>query len=400
MDPKIKKKHLLIATDNFFPRWDGIVRFLLEILPKLSEKYKVTVIAPQFNMTPEDLQKESLRKDYTVVRCRNFNFMIGDFPPARPELKKISKLTSEADIVFTQTIGPIGASTIYYAKKHNKRVAAFTHSLEWDLVAKSIGVPDFLRRGAHGLTKRIAKFLYNKCDMMLVPSMEVSEIMTWMRIKSRKKIVHLGTDTNRFVPPKDKEIAKKNIDIDPKKYVIGFCGRLGREKNLITLHRAFLRLEKSRKDVMLLIVGDGVKEIRQLFENKKNIKFVGMQDDVAPFLQAMDIYVLPSLTETSSLSTMEAMSSGCACISTPVGYVKDYIIEGYNGMFFPPEQPYVLSRKIEALLDEPEKIKKIGENARKTMVNEYAWSRTIEEIEAGLDELASMSDRSKKDEEE
>ncbi len=382
-----KKKKLLIGTDNYLPRWDGISRFLIEVVPKLAEIYDITIVAPKFDMTKEDLIKEARKKDFKITRFDNFGFKIGDFPPAKPVLRQIAHLCKEADLVWTQTIGPIGAATIYYAKKQNKKVAAYLHSLEWDLVAKSIGVHEIFKRSAHGLTKRIAGILYNKCDLLLVPSLEVSEIVSWQRIKTKKQVIHLGTDTNVFVPPKDKDDAKETIDILPGKFVIGFCGRLGREKSLITLHRAFLRLEKKRKDVVLLIVGDGIKEIRQLFENKPNIKFVGMQDNVVPFLQAMDIYVLPSLTETSSLSTMEAMACGCAVVTTPVGYVKDYIIEGYNGMFFPQEQPYVLSRKIEELLDKPEQIKKLGDNARKTIVNEYSWATTIAEIEKALEEL-------------
>jgi len=42
----------------------------------------------------------------------------------------------------------------------------------------------------------------------------------------------------------------------------------------------------------------------------------------------MDIYVLPSLTETTSLSTMEAMSCGAVPVTTPVGHLKEYIVEG------------------------------------------------------------------------
>ena len=48
-----EKKRLLIATDNFLPRWDGISRFLSEIIPRLTEHYEITVVAPDFG-TYED----------------------------------------------------------------------------------------------------------------------------------------------------------------------------------------------------------------------------------------------------------------------------------------------------------------------------------------------------------
>ena len=80
------------------------------------------------------------------------------------------------------------------------------------------------------------------------------------------------------------------------------------------------------------------------------------------------------------MATMEAMACECAVITTPVGYVKDYIIEGYNGMFFPQKEFFVLSKKIEKLLDDEKLVRKLGENGRKTIVNQYSWERTIKEI--------------------
>ena len=43
-----QKRRLLITTDNFLPRWDGISRFLSEIIPRLKETYEITVIAPDY----------------------------------------------------------------------------------------------------------------------------------------------------------------------------------------------------------------------------------------------------------------------------------------------------------------------------------------------------------------
>src|SRR3989338_2866386 len=296
------KKKLLIATDNFLPRWDGIARFLLEVLPALSKKYDITLLAPKFEGSRHIEEMENIAMT-NIIRIPTFKFVIGDFTPAKFEFRLIAKHVKEADFVWTQTIGPIGGAAIYIARKQNKKIMAYVHSVEWELVSKSIGVHEIFKKSARGITKKIAQFLYNRCDIMLVPSLEVAEIMSWQKIKTKKKVVHLGTDTKKFVPPKSRDEAKKNLGIDASKKVVGFVGRLGREKSLITLHRAFLRIHKKRDDIVLLIVGDGVPEIRRLFENKSGIIFVGSQDNVVPYLQAMDIFVLPSLTETSSLAT-------------------------------------------------------------------------------------------------
>ena len=163
-------------------------------------------------------------------------------------------------------------------------------------------------------------------------------------------------------------------------FVIGFCGRIGREKNLITLYRAFRRLERKYDNVKLLIVGKGIKDLEEEFSSSRNIIMVGSQDNVVPYLQTMDVFVLSSLTETTSLATMEAMACGIPPVVTPVGYVKEYIKERENGMLFPFKNPTVLAMKIEILYKDKELREYLGRKARETIVKNYNWKKTAKEI--------------------
>ena len=88
-------------------------------------------------------------------------------------------------------------------------------------------------------------------------------------------------------------------------------------------------------------------------------------ENVVPYLHAMDIFVMPSLTETSSLSTLEAMQCGIPVIATPVGHIKEYVESGYNGFLFPRQNPGILMEKIKTLVDNPALRKKLGNNAHK-----------------------------------
>ena len=377
------KKKLLIATDSFLPRWDGVARFLNEIMPKLSDEYEITVIAPKFSGKLKDF------KNIRVIRIPLSRIHVGDYIPAKFSIKKIINAVRYADIVWTQTIGPIGMPAILIARFLNKPIVAYIHSIEWDLFSKSISQKNPFRNSISFFTKAATRYLYNKCSLLMVPSLEVAEILNWHRIKTKKRIVHLGTDTLKFSPPEDKSIAKRNIGIDPKHVIIGFSGRIGREKDIVTLYRAFLRLRKLYDKIILLIIGKGVQELRLMLESKKDIIVVEYAEDIVPYLQAMDIYVMPSLTETSSLSTMEAMSCGLAVVSTPVGYIKGYIKNDYNGLFFSKQNSYELSKKLAVLLDDKKLRVKIGENARKTIIEFYNWSKTTNGIEQALKEIIS-----------
>ena len=73
---------LLIATDTFLPRWDGVSRFLSEIIPRLSKTYDITVLAPKF--------KGRLRKfNAEIIRFPLINIQFGDIEFCRPDFKEI-----------------------------------------------------------------------------------------------------------------------------------------------------------------------------------------------------------------------------------------------------------------------------------------------------------------------
>ena len=372
---KQEKKRLVIATDCFLPRWDGVTRFLLEILPRIREEFQITVLAPDFKG-----EKIKIR-DIEVIRYPLREMQFGDIYFSKFMYKEIKQEIEKADIVFSQTIGPIGLCGILAAKKLNKPIISFIHSIEWELTTKSV---KYLKGFTNITTRLLTRYLYNKCTLLLVPTQEVEEKLTVIGIKTPKEVINLGTDTKRFTPVENKEAAKKAVGIDPKDKVIGFCGRIGREKDIGTLYRAFRRVEKKHQNVKLLIVGEGLEE--ELFTETRNILHVGKQNNVVPYLQAMDIYVLPSLTETTSLSTLEAMACGIAVIATPVGYVKEYIKERYNGMLFPFKNSLVLSLKINILLENEKLREKIAKNGRKTVEEKFQWIKTAEKIKKLLKE--------------
>ena len=81
------------------------------------------------------------------------------------------------------------------------------------------------------------------------------------------------------------------------------------------------------------MVGDGTKKQVKEFKKIKNCKVTGFVPDVHEYLKAMDIFVMPSLTETTSLATLEAMACGLPVIATKVGYIKNYLVRNHNGLF-------------------------------------------------------------------
>ena len=375
----MEKLKVLMATDSFLPRWDGVARFLNEVLPRIALDFEITVLAPEFLGTFKPYEH------INVKRLKLSSRVFGDYTPARFHYREIKKEVSRADVVWTHALGPIGALAMFEAKRQGKPLIANIHIFEWELVHKSPGFNPLVSAIVYFVVRHFARFMYNRCDLIFVPSIEVAEILSFEKINANKRIIHLGVDHQKFVPPESKPDAKRLIGLNPEKVVIGYFGRLGREKDLLTLYRAYMRLRKTHESkVHLLVVGSGVPAVENIFRNKPGITYVPSQDDIVPYIQAMDIYCLTSLTETTSLSTLEAMSCEVAVIATPVGAVAEYVKHGKNGLLFSREDKYTLFTSMRQLADDPALRESLGSNGRKTVLYRFSWDLTVEEIKEVL----------------
>ena len=363
---------LLIATDNLLPRLDGISVFLDKIIPLLEKKIDVSVVAPDYGKYDYSYKNK-------VTKFKLVNVRLGDFFPSSVKLRKLAKLVKNCDVVFVQALGPIGIIASFFAKIYRKPLIRYNHSMEWELFPNSLNIK-YVQILANILTKIVSLITYNMSSRVLVPSIEHAELLTVIGIRPRKEVVHLGIDEKHYKPPKSKAIAKHELGIDPRTFVIGYAGRIGYEKNLITLYRAFKRISKKFNNVILLIAGGGHPKIEKLFTGKSNIILTGPKNDLLPYYQAMDVYVLPSLTETSSMTTMEAMATGLPVVVTPVGFIKEYIDDGVNGLLFPKKNSYILYKKLSHLIEHDASRDKLGRKARETMVEHYTWDDTVKII--------------------
>jgi 1,2-diacylglycerol 3-alpha-glucosyltransferase len=347
------KHKLLIATDSFLPRWDGPTRFLLNILPSIKNNLDITIVCPKF--------KGDIKfKDATILRLpiegKTYYY-------EKPNLKSINRLVREHDIIFANTLGPIGQKAIKCGGKLDKPVLNYVHSIQWNLLSKNRFL-EFLIR--YREIKKIKK-LYENCSMLISPSIHTAKTLEKQNIKTPKVVAKIGIDLDKFKPPEKKDSAKRKLSIDPEKKVIGFVGRLTKNKDINTLYRAFKKLELKHKNLLLLIVGRGNLKLERKFKHDENIRQIKLSNNIVPYLQAMDMFVQPSLTETSSLATLEAMACAIPVITTKTGDLKKYIKDKDNGLLFSRKNDTLLALKIEWLLKEEFVRSTIGLNARETV---------------------------------
>lgn len=359
-------KKVLIVADTYVPKIDGIMRFLMEVVPRLTS-LDITLLVPDFGKSL--YEKEIRLKVSRIISLSGYSPMRLSFS----NFRKIRDAVKAADVVFIQGPALISYVALRYARKFDKKIVQFVHLIMWELYANHL--PRWLRWCAGMLRWLTISRWYNLCDILIVPYRGLVSELEALGVTAQKKVVRLGVDINQFAPA-DKVAAKQKLGIEPHVLVIGYVGRISYEKNVAVLLDAFQRIKKEF-NVLLMIVGSGVH--MKMFENVNGVKLAGFQPDVVPYLQAMDVFVMPSLTETTSLATLEAMSCGIPVITTRVGFLKDYVRRGYNGLTFPRGNTYTLVMHLRKMLSEPHMRATLGEHARQT-AHSFLWDNTARKL--------------------
>ncbi|HUE03338.1 MAG TPA: glycosyltransferase family 4 protein [Bryobacteraceae bacterium] len=165
--------------------------------------------------------------------------------------------------------------------------------------------------------------------------------------------IHLcynGIDTGSFYPQRgSRPEALRNAAL-----VVGVVCSLRPEKGLSTLLDAFAALRACVPAVKLAIVGGGpcLAELQQracLLGIFPDCIFEPATPQVAAWLRAMDIFVLPSLSEALSNSLMEAMACGCCVAASRIGGNPELVIHGETGMLFTPRDVTELAEVLRLL---------------------------------------------------
>lgn len=142
----------------------------------------------------------------------------------------------------------------------------------------------------------------------------------WMFRGASYRVINNAVDTAKYTySPEMRNQMRKQLGIRPDAPVIGHVGRFDAVKNHTFLLDCFLQIRKQRDDAILLLVGDG--GLRQQIQEKAmacgladSVIFTGLRRDVPELMQAMDVFVFPSLYEGIPLTLIEAQAAGLPCL--------------------------------------------------------------------------------------
>jgi glycosyltransferase involved in cell wall biosynthesis len=199
----------------------------------------------------------------------------------------------------------------------------------------------------------------------------------------RRFFIPNGVNLSRYAPasPSQKQALRQSLGLGSGPIAV-YMGRLETEKRINHLVSVWPNIRQVHPDAELLLLGKGSEEAELRAAAGEGVKFMGRIDDVLPYLQAADMFVLPSITEGLSNSLLEAISTGLAAIVTPVGGTTDVIEHGETGWLITPDDPASLQSALLTLAaDEPLR-QKLGQQARERAIKDYALPQTADRLVA------------------
>jgi colanic acid/amylovoran biosynthesis glycosyltransferase len=197
--------------------------------------------------------------------------------------------------------------------------------------------------------------------------------------------VPLGIDATEFAPVRDKTVSSPPH--------ILCVGRLAPEKGQSLLLEAIAALSAAGFPLRLRFVGDGPD--RKFLERRAaelgiatSIEFAGWVDErcLMALYADSDLFVLPSLAEGIPMVLMEAMAMQIPCVAPRISGIPELIEDGIEGMLYAVADIEDLTRNIRTLLESPQRMQRIAEQARIRVMRDYDMARNTERFAAAIAE--------------
>jgi len=242
--------------------------------------------------------------------------------------------------------------------------------------------------------------LYNYLDCIVVNNSPMRDLMRDMGVTSRIEVIQNGVNLQRFsISRRNPEAMalRHNLGIGDDEMMITTVGAVMPRKGSDLLLEAWSRINAARKNTHLVYVGprrdlelngqdvfnERLEKLRAESGNPERVHFVGLADNVESYLQASDLFVLPSQREGMPNSVIEAMACGTPVVITPfLGLSSDLGAAGKQYLLADFDA-HSLAATMEALLDDHSMRETLSRQGR-------AWIETTMDLQHSLDRYANL----------
>jgi glycosyltransferase involved in cell wall biosynthesis len=350
----------------------------LEKMGVIIKVFTTSAIAQTGRERTEFFEKKS--NNYTIFRFHSYL----KFREYRISLKMIPFLLKNAkdiDIFHSNAIRSyqedIGSFVSIIKKKPLVITPHGAIAINWDFSDK---IPKMLYDKSLGYLKR--KLL--NPHFIAVGKNEIPIIKKYGVDDDHIHHIPNGVNTEIFKPV-DSSNLKKKYNLEGFDIIL-YVGRIAKGKGVDILLEILHFIIKKRKNVKLLIVGDDsgyfpvVKDLIQKYNLAKYVIFPGYisKNRLPEYYSIADLFVYPSRQEIFGLTLVEAGACGKAVIGSDIMGPSEIIIDGKTGFTSDFKDPSKLSELIIELLNDKDRLVKMGKNGQELVKSKYSWKRTAE----------------------
>lgn len=233
---------------------------------------------------------------------------------------------------------------------------------------------------------RATRWLYNSASARIVTTGEKlrKQVIAETGVEAPRVVsIPTGIDLARFHPA-DRNVARAIVDLPHDAPIVGIVATLRSWKGHRYLLEAFAAMK--RPQALLVVVGDGpqresLEALAAELGIAAQVRFVGNRLDVAPWMQSLDVFCLPSYAnEGVPQALMQAMACGLPVLTTPVGSIEEIVEAGVTGEIVAPRNKDRLRVGLEGLLDDPQRRAALGERASAVARERFGEALMVERM--------------------
>jgi len=314
--------NVLMFTNTYSPHVGGVARAVQTLRDTLKSKCGVNafIVAPEYQATPVEA---GVLRVPSVPDAKGSGFSLPLVPTAIVDmLWPYFKAPLPFALIHSHHPFSLGDTALTVARNAGLPLV-FTYHTMYEQLAHYVSTT-MEQTAATALIIKAATYC-NCCDAVIAPSKDVVEVLRSRRVRNPITVIPTGIDLRHFERG-NRERFRTRYGIPFDKFVIGYVGRLSKEKNLGLLDRA----AKARPSCVFVVVGSGP-EADQL--KASNIILTGSLSgqELVDVYHGFDLFAFPSTSETQGLVLVEALAAGCPVLGIKSPGVSDVVINDYNG---------------------------------------------------------------------
>jgi 1,2-diacylglycerol 3-alpha-glucosyltransferase len=318
-----------LFTDGYLPQINGVATSVNIWARALQKRgHEVYIIAPAY---------PKVRDKVNVIRLNAFSIKsqpeirLATFLPNR-QLYRVARI--DFDIIHGFSGGPITSLGLIIAK-FKKVPFVFKYDTRWNLYTHYFLKGKLIKPR---MMEKISQVFCDRCDLIIAPVAIIKEELVSYGIKKPVVIIKNGIEIENYADAK-KGYLKKMLKLKKEDQILLYVGRLGKEKSVDFIIRAFKNIKLKLPNYKLVLVGDGSEKERleslvNKLDLKKEVIFTGALEynKVPKIYPDASLFLFASRTETQGMVLLESLAAGVPVVALSDPVIKEVVKDNYNGI--------------------------------------------------------------------